>query len=185
MAKVLTSVTTETQVVSRAQRRRFTVEYKSAVEQEAEGCTARRDRGGGVARECTPAGRARPVRARDRDSRKVSSLLAALSPRSAWRDVMQAGPDRARPVHEPFGRQCSRGAGAGDRVSMGAPCGGRAAGCTAAAQVFAILLDEDTEMCSRRTRYRHLLTCHDVRELRAQRTHPLHAVPRLTATAPN
>ena len=38
MAKDLSTVTTETQVVSRAQRRRFTVEYKSAVVQEAEGC---------------------------------------------------------------------------------------------------------------------------------------------------
>ena len=53
------------------------------------------------------------------------------------------------------------------------------------AQVFAILLDEDTSLCSPRTMYRLLTTCHEVRERRAQRTHPLHAVPRLTATAPN
>lgn len=53
------------------------------------------------------------------------------------------------------------------------------------AQVFAILLDEDTYLCSPRTMYRLLTACHEVRERRAQRTHPVHAVPRLTATAPN
>lgn len=53
------------------------------------------------------------------------------------------------------------------------------------AQVYATLLDEDTYLCSPRTMYRQLKAYHEVRERRAQRTHPPHAVPRLRATAPN
>lgn len=55
----------------------------------------------------------------------------------------------------------------------------------APAQVHAMLLDEGTYLCSPRTMYRVLATQQEVRERRAQRTHPTYAVPRLTATAPN
>lgn len=55
----------------------------------------------------------------------------------------------------------------------------------APAQVYATLLDEDTYLCSPRTMYRVLAAHHEVRERRAQRTHPTYAVPRLTATQPN
>ena len=53
------------------------------------------------------------------------------------------------------------------------------------AQVYATLLEEDTYLCSPRTMYRMLEAHHEVRERRAQRTHPTYAVPRLTATQPN
>lgn len=53
------------------------------------------------------------------------------------------------------------------------------------AQVYATLLEEDTYLCSPRTMYRILHAQHEVRERRAQRTHPTYAVPRLTATQPN
>lgn len=53
------------------------------------------------------------------------------------------------------------------------------------AQVYATLLEEDTYLCSPRTMYRILAAQHEVRERRAQRTHPTYAVPRLTATQPN
>lgn len=53
------------------------------------------------------------------------------------------------------------------------------------AQVYATLLDEDTSLCSPRTMYRILAAYQQVRERRAQRAHPPHAVPRLRATAPN
>ena len=53
------------------------------------------------------------------------------------------------------------------------------------AQVYATLLEEETYLCSPRTMYRILQAQHEVRERRAQRTHPTHAVPRLTATRPN
>jgi putative transposase len=55
----------------------------------------------------------------------------------------------------------------------------------APAQVYATLLDEGTYLCSPRTMYRVLATQQEVRERRAQRTHPTCPVPRLTATAPN
>ena len=53
------------------------------------------------------------------------------------------------------------------------------------AQVYATLLEEDTYLCSPRTMYRVLAAHDEVRERRAQRTHPTYAVPRLTATHPN
>lgn len=53
------------------------------------------------------------------------------------------------------------------------------------AQVYATLLEEDTYLCSPRTMYRILHAHHEVRERRAQRTHPTYAVPRLAATQPN
>ena len=52
-------------------------------------------------------------------------------------------------------------------------------------QVYATLLEEETYLCSPRTMYRILQAQHEVRERRAQRTHPTHAVPRLTPTRPN
>jgi len=52
-------------------------------------------------------------------------------------------------------------------------------------QLFATLLDEDTYVCCPRTMSRVLAAHDEVRERRAQRSHPSHAVPRLTATAPN
>ncbi len=53
------------------------------------------------------------------------------------------------------------------------------------AQVYATLLDEAMYLCSPRTMYRILEAHHQLRERRAQRTHPTYAVPRLTATQPN
>lgn len=55
----------------------------------------------------------------------------------------------------------------------------------APAQVYATLLEEDTYLCSPRTKYHVLAAYHQVRERRAQRTHPTYAVPRLMATRPN
>jgi len=55
----------------------------------------------------------------------------------------------------------------------------------APAQVYATLLEEDTYLCSPRTMYRVLAAYHQVRERRAQRTHPTYVVPRLMATQPN
>ena len=55
----------------------------------------------------------------------------------------------------------------------------------APAQVYATLLDEGTFVCSVRTMYRLLATCHEVRARRAQRVHRPYAVPRLVATQPN
>ncbi len=55
----------------------------------------------------------------------------------------------------------------------------------APAQVYATLLEEDTYLCSPRTMYRVLAAYDQVRERRAQRTHPTYAVPRLIATQPN
>jgi putative transposase len=55
----------------------------------------------------------------------------------------------------------------------------------APAQVHATLLDEGTFVCSVRSMYRLLEAADEVRERRAQRTHPPCAVPRLVARAPN
>ena len=55
----------------------------------------------------------------------------------------------------------------------------------APAQVHATLLDEGSFVCSVRSMYRLLEAAHEVRERRAQRTHPPCAVPRLVARAPN
>ena len=52
-------------------------------------------------------------------------------------------------------------------------------------QVWAILLDEGVYLCSVSTMYR-ILRCHSqVRERRAQSTHPPRVIPQLVATAPN
>jgi putative transposase len=55
----------------------------------------------------------------------------------------------------------------------------------APAQVWAILLDEDCYLCSISTMYRALRATGEVRERRAQATHPPRARPELMATAPN
>lgn len=55
----------------------------------------------------------------------------------------------------------------------------------APAPVFATLLEEGTYLCSIRTMYRLLATGGEVRERRAQRSHPPRDPPRLRATAPN
>jgi putative transposase len=55
----------------------------------------------------------------------------------------------------------------------------------APAQVWAILLDEDRYMCSISTMYRTLRAIGEVRERRAQATHPSRARPELMASAPN
>lgn len=55
----------------------------------------------------------------------------------------------------------------------------------APAQVFAKLLEDGEYMCSPRTMYRVLAANDQVRERRAQRSHPEHKKPQLVATAPN
>lgn len=52
-------------------------------------------------------------------------------------------------------------------------------------EVYAILLERGTYLCSVRTMYRILAEQKAVRERRPQRHHPEHAVPRCRATAPN
>ena len=53
------------------------------------------------------------------------------------------------------------------------------------AQVYAILLDEGSYVCSIRTMYRVLASAQAVRERRDQRIHPVYARPELIAQAPN
>ena len=53
------------------------------------------------------------------------------------------------------------------------------------AQVWATLLDEGTYLCSERTMYRILAAGDQVRERRAQRTHPPYTRPELLAEKPN
>ena len=55
----------------------------------------------------------------------------------------------------------------------------------APAQVYAILLDEETYHCSTRTMYRILAAQDEVRERRNQLRHPNYQKPELIATAPN
>lgn len=55
----------------------------------------------------------------------------------------------------------------------------------APAAVYAMLLGEETYLCSIRTMYRILEVAHEVKERRAQRRHPHRATPRLKATGPN
>jgi len=55
----------------------------------------------------------------------------------------------------------------------------------APAEIYATLLDEGRYLCSLRTLYRILAAHAEVRERRAQLTHPRHAVPELLATRPN
>ena len=55
----------------------------------------------------------------------------------------------------------------------------------APAAVYATLLDEGRYLCSIRTMYRLLAARGEVRERRAQATHPAREAPRLVATAPN
>lgn len=55
----------------------------------------------------------------------------------------------------------------------------------APAEIYACLLDEGTYLCSERTFYRILADAAEVRERRAQRSHPRYAAPELLATAPN
>lgn len=52
-------------------------------------------------------------------------------------------------------------------------------------QVWAILLDEGTYLCSVATMYRILRSGNQVRERRAQATHPARAIPELHATGPD
>jgi putative transposase len=52
-------------------------------------------------------------------------------------------------------------------------------------QVYAILLERGTYLCSVRTMYRILAEQKAVRERRPQRNHPEQVVPRRCATAPN
>jgi len=56
---------------------------------------------------------------------------------------------------------------------------------SAPAQVYATLLDEGTYLASERTMYRVLAEHGEVRERRAQRTHPPYARPELLAEQPN
>ena len=53
------------------------------------------------------------------------------------------------------------------------------------AQVWAILLDEGTYLCSISTMYRALRANHELRERRRQATHPPRKRPELVATGPN
>jgi putative transposase len=62
--------------------------------------------------------------------------------------------------------------------------GERFADC-APAQVYATLLDEGQYLCSERTMYRLLEANGEVRERRAQLTHPAYAKPELLAERPN
>ncbi len=56
----------------------------------------------------------------------------------------------------------------------------------APAEVYATLLDEGQYLCSERTMYRLLAGAHgQVRERRAQLTHPAYTRPELLATGPN
>jgi putative transposase len=55
----------------------------------------------------------------------------------------------------------------------------------APAQVYAQLLDEKKYLCSTRTMYRVLDAHAQVRERRAQRSHPAYVKPQLVATGPN
>ena len=55
----------------------------------------------------------------------------------------------------------------------------------APAQVWATLLDEDCYLCSISTMYRTLRATGEVRDRRAQATHPPRARPELMATKPN
>lgn len=55
----------------------------------------------------------------------------------------------------------------------------------APAQVYARLLEDGEYHCSERTMYRVLAENEQVRERRAQRTHPEYVKPQLVATAPN
>lgn len=55
----------------------------------------------------------------------------------------------------------------------------------APAEVFAMLLDEDTYICSERTMYRILAKNQQVRERRNQLRHPQYVKPELMATGPN
>lgn len=52
-------------------------------------------------------------------------------------------------------------------------------------EVFAILLDEGSYLCSERTMYRILAANNEVRERRNQRRHPKYLKPQLLATGPN
>lgn len=52
-------------------------------------------------------------------------------------------------------------------------------------EVHATLLEEGTYVGSVRTMYRVLASAHEVRERRAQRTHPIYTKPELLATGPN
>lgn len=55
----------------------------------------------------------------------------------------------------------------------------------APAEVHAVLLDEGTYLCSVSTMYRLLRRCGEVRERRAQASHPARVAPELVADAPN
>lgn len=55
----------------------------------------------------------------------------------------------------------------------------------APAQVYAKLLEDGEYLCSQRTMYRILADADQVRERRAQRSHPEYKKPQLVATAPN
>lgn len=52
-------------------------------------------------------------------------------------------------------------------------------------QVFATLAEEDEYLASSRTLYRVLAEVNQVKERRARRHHPVHAIPRVVARAPN
>jgi putative transposase len=55
----------------------------------------------------------------------------------------------------------------------------------AAAQVYAMLLDEGVYYCAERNIYRILGAAAEVRDRRAQRRQPVYAAPELLATGPN
>ena len=123
-----------------------------------------------------------PVLATQREVVGIPAVSAALGVPRATAYRWQRS---ARPVRTPTRRPSPRALTVGEQTAVLTQLqSARFVDC-APAQVYATLLEEDTYLCSPRTMYRLLAAHHQVRERRAQRTHPVYPVPRLMATQPN
>ena len=111
----------------------------------------------------------------------IRALCAALAcPRATYYRHHLPGPDRIRRRARP-----ARALAPAEQQQVLALLHAPRFADLAPGQVYAMLLDEGTYLCSERTMYRLLAGAGEIRERRAQLRHPRYAAPELLATGPN
>src|SRR2546422_829530 len=159
-------MTAETEVVTKARRRRFTAAEKLRVLREADGCSKPGELGALLRREGLYSSHLSVWRA----ALEVAgaSYYRGLKPQVEL--PPRPTPARALPAEE---RQAVLEVLHEPRFVDLSP-----------AEVYATLLDDDRYLCSERTMYRVLDESQEVRERRNQLRHPHYAAPQLLATRP-
>jgi putative transposase len=103
---------------------------------------------------------------------------------ASWYRAHRVGPPSPRPAR-PTRRASPRALSAAERAAVLDVLHGERFVDAAPATVYATLLDEGTYLCSEPTMYRILREHGEVRERRAQATHPATVKPELLAEAAN